>query len=81
MGRNKGHVPIRTCVSCGTKRPKGELVRLKLDADGRIVRDTSGSGGGRGAYVCRNGRCTEALRRGRLARVFRLKGAADLQFQ
>ena len=75
MGKCKGHIPIRTCISCKVKRSKKELIRLVLDAQGCVVRDESGKSPGRGAYVCENRSCWERLDRGNvLARAFREKG-------
>jgi predicted RNA-binding protein YlxR (DUF448 family) len=75
MGRRKGHEPIRTCISCKLKRTKKELIRLALDAQGRVVRDESGKRSGRGAYVCESLSCWEGLVRGNiLARAFRQEG-------
>ncbi|WP_234554911.1 YlxR family protein [Thermus caliditerrae] len=45
------HVPIRMCVACRRRRPKGELLRILLTADGFQL-DPSGKLPGRGAYVC-----------------------------
>jgi len=74
MGKNKAHLPIRTCISCGAKRRKRELTRLTLDAQGKLLRDDCGKGQGRGAYVCMDGLCWESLGRGnRLNRAFRRK--------
>ena len=61
MGKGKGHIPIRTCLSCGLKRRKGELIRLVLTSEGRLVRDDQGTWQGRGVYVCRNKSCREKL--------------------
>ena len=61
MGKGKGHIPIRTCISCGAKRPKKDLIRLRLDKEGRLVKDHSGSMHGRGAYVCDEESCMEQL--------------------
>jgi uncharacterized protein len=75
MGKDKGHNPIRTCVSCGAKRNKKELIRLVLDAQGVVIRDDSSKGKGRGAYVCMSKSCWENLQRGRrLNRAFRKEG-------
>jgi len=72
MGRNKGHTPVRTCISCGAKRDKKELVRLVLGPPGLVVRDDSGKRRGRGAYVCLNKPCIGKLETGdRLKRAFR----------
>ena len=74
MGKGKGHVPIRTCLSCGAKRSKGELIRLGLTPENRLVRDDRGKCQGRGAYVCKNTSCREKLLRYRhLGRRFRAK--------
>jgi len=79
MGRNKGHTPIRTCISCGAKRGRKELVRLVLDPRGLVVRDYSGKGRGRGAYVCLNKPCIGKLETGdRLKRAFRKEGPLSL---
>lgn len=79
MGRSKGHTPVRTCISCGAKRGKKELVRLILDARGLVVRDDHGKGRGRGAYVCRNDLCLDKLETGnRLKRAFRKEGLLSL---
>ena len=67
----RGHVPVRTCVVCGTKGAKFDLVRLALGpGDGLIRVDTRQQIPGRGAYVCagcRPGLCDNK----RLRRAFR----------
>ncbi len=74
MSKGKGHVPIRTCISCGTKKPKKELIRLVLDEEGFVVRDEKGSMPGRGAYVCPKKECWEQLdKKKRLNKAFRAK--------
>ncbi|GAB5602523.1 YlxR family protein [Thermus sp. FJN-A] len=45
------HVPIRMCVACRKRRPKGELLRILLTSDGFQI-DPTGKLPGRGAYVC-----------------------------
>jgi predicted RNA-binding protein YlxR (DUF448 family) len=72
MGRGKGHIPIRTCVSCRAKRAKKDLIRLSLSKEGELTRDMNGKMQGRGAYVCRNGSCLDKLINNKyLCRVFR----------
>ena len=74
MSRNRGHIPIRTCICCGARRNKQELIRLVLDTNGVVVRDIRGNGQGRGAYVCGNESCLSVLETGRgLGRAFRRK--------
>lgn len=50
-------VPWRTCVVCGSKNPKRDLVRLVRDAQGEVEIDLRGKMPGRGAYLCRTQRC------------------------
>ncbi|MFN4070324.1 MAG: YlxR family protein [Thermus caldifontis] len=45
------HVPIRMCVACRRRRPKGELLRILLVPEGFRL-DPTGKLPGRGAYVC-----------------------------
>jgi uncharacterized protein len=75
MRKARGHIPIRTCISCGTKRAKGDLVRLVTDETGLLLRDYLGIRKGRGAYVCDRKECGEdLLDKKRLQRVFRRSG-------
>jgi len=68
----KGHIPIRTCISCGKKRPKGFLIRLVADNENRIIKDISAVIQGRGAYICDAQPCLERLvHNKRLGRCFR----------
>jgi predicted RNA-binding protein YlxR (DUF448 family) len=79
MGRRKGHIPMRTCVSCKIKRRKKELIRIVLDAQGRVVRDKNGKRPGRGAYVCESRSCLERLVKGNiLAKAFREEGSITI---
>ncbi len=61
MSKGKGHIPIRMCIVCRTKRPKFELIRLTVDKNGFVRRDDKGKLGGRGAYVCPNEKCIKEL--------------------
>ncbi|PKB64516.1 MAG: hypothetical protein BZY80_02580 [SAR202 cluster bacterium Io17-Chloro-G2] len=51
------HIPERTCVGCGQKRPKRELVRVVGTPQGSLLLDTTGKNPGRGAYFCRQSTC------------------------
>jgi predicted RNA-binding protein YlxR (DUF448 family) len=73
MGKAKGHVPVRTCVSCGTKQAKRDLIRFLVNGTGQVVRDDQGKAQGRGAYVCKTKFCCEQLTKNRrLGRRFRI---------
>jgi len=79
MGKAKGHVPIRTCVSCGAKQAKRDLIRFLVNGAGQVVRDDQGKAQGRGAYVCKNKSCREQLTRNRrLGRRFRIGKAITI---
>ncbi len=65
------HVPHRMCVACRSVRPQRALLRLSLDAVGRVTVNARGWAG-RTAYACPAPACLEgALRRQALARAFR----------
>ena len=69
--RNR-HVPQRTCVICGVKTSKRELVRIVMTPEQECAVDDSGKRSGRGAYLCKRPRCWDAaLRTGRLASALR----------
>ena len=63
MGKGKGHIPIRTCITCGAKREKNGLVRLVRDKEGQFVIDELQKRKGRGAYICKTKSCWEQLPR------------------
>lgn len=65
MEKRNSHDPVRTCISCGKKRKKKELIRLYLDKDGRVLIDISGKNTGRGAYICDSRSCREKLHNNR----------------
>jgi predicted RNA-binding protein YlxR (DUF448 family) len=67
------HVPVRTCITCGSKRSKVHLLRLVLDERQSVENDETGTKPGRGAYVCKEGSCMEQLPRKRLDRALRRK--------
>lgn len=64
----KRHIPERTCIACGGKKPKADLLRIALSPGGQVSVDSSGKAPGRGAYVCGPECWATALARGRLAR-------------
>ena len=64
----KRHIPERTCIACGNKKPKADLLRVVRSPEGRVSLDPTGKASGRGAYVCGPGCWDTAIGRGRLAR-------------
>lgn len=62
--------PVRTCIGCGARRPKVELVRVVADGE-RVAVDEAKRAAGRGAYVC-DGRCAQkAVGKRALARALK----------
>jgi uncharacterized protein len=79
MKTPRDHIPFRTCIACGAKRPKRELQRLILSETGEIGLDAGKTQKGRGAYVCSRYSCRDKLRtHKRLSRVFRTQGQVRL---
>ena len=67
------HIPERSCVSCGQKLPKRDLVRILRTPAGVIVVDSTGKGAGRGAYLCRSSNCwQQGMRKGALERSLKV---------
>ena len=65
------HVPQRTCVACGRKRAKHELLRLLTDGEGKVGVDADHRGVGRGVYLCPDADCLARVKQGRLQKAFR----------
>ena len=70
--------PVRTCVGCGLKKPKDEMIRVGAEPSWNVTR-----GGakipGRGAYVCPAEACMQrARKRGGLDRTLRRKVPASM---
>ncbi|MBE6007512.1 MAG: YlxR family protein [Lachnospiraceae bacterium] len=65
-------IPMRTCVGCGTVKPKKELVRIVLTEEGTLLVDRTGRANGRGAYLCDDPECLQrAVKRKSLNKAFR----------
>lgn len=62
MGSPKGHIPIRTCISCGKRKQKQDMIRLVVDEMGLPAVDPTQRKPGRGRYVCHEVECIDALR-------------------
>ena len=67
------HVPQRTCIACRQAQGKRELIRLVRTPEGQLVIDETGKRNGRGAYLCRQKTCWEAVLRGdQLSRALKM---------
>ena len=79
MGKGKGHIPLRTCISCGEKKIIKELIRLALDRNFQVVKNNSGKKQGRGAYICKRAQCLKQLsHHKRLNKVFKSEKTVTL---
>ena len=74
--------PVRKCVACQGRFPKGELLRIVKSKDGSIVLDTSGKADGRGAYLCKNTKCLElCIKKNRLSASMKCKVCDEILFE
>lgn len=68
------HIPERTCVGCGQKRPKKDLVRIVRTPQGGLLVDFTGKNPGRGAYLCHDSSCwTKGTEKRNLSRSLNLE--------
>jgi predicted RNA-binding protein YlxR (DUF448 family) len=67
------HGPIRTCVGCGRRSPKEELIRIVM-LDGALSVDNEHRLPGRGAYLCPETACISSLlkKKGKLSYSLRV---------
>lgn len=70
--------PVRTCLGCGKKQPKGLLHRLVLNTKHQPVCDTTHSAPGRGAYLCGAGCLAAAVKRKAFQRAFKQSVELDV---
>lgn len=52
-------IPMRSCVGCGEKKEKKQLIRVIRTPEGEVKVDLTGRGNGRGAYLCPDPACLE----------------------
>lgn len=64
MEKRSRPIKIRTCVGCGEKKSKDELVRIVYKS-GQFLVDERKLLPGRGAYVCFNPSCVEKMKKNR----------------
>ena len=65
----KKKIPLRQCVGCVEKKPKGELLRVVRSPEGEIFLDKTGRKNGRGVYLCTSVKCfNKARKSGKLAK-------------
>lgn len=65
-------IPQRTCIVCGKKIEKRNLIRVVRNKDGHIFYDPTGKANGRGAYLCGEDACIEGIvKKNALNRAFK----------
>jgi predicted RNA-binding protein YlxR (DUF448 family) len=66
-------LPERTCIGCGQKKEKPDLIRIVHSQDDTFSIDPTGRKNGRGAYICNDLACFEkAIKRKALDRAFKV---------
>jgi len=73
-------VSVRTCLGCGQKREKAELVRIGV-TDGKPVVDERRTLHGRGGYLCPRAQCAGSLlnKKGKLSRALRVSCSREAE--
>ena len=54
-------IPQRMCLGCQTRKDKRDLVRIVRTPEGEVLIDKTGKKNGRGAYICPEISCLEAV--------------------
>ena len=63
MEKKPKKIPMRQCLGCNERKPKGELLRVLRTPEGEILLDFTGKKSGRGAYICRDVKCLKKARK------------------
>ncbi len=77
--------PIRSCISCRTRRQQDFLLRMVKDSEGSVRLDLAGRAPGRGAYLCPDPACLanavrkQAFRRALRGAILTPEGATELE--
>lgn len=72
-------IPQRSCLGCGLKTNKQNLIRVVRRPDGVLLIDKKGKEPGRGAYICQNVDCLkEAIRKKAIERALGEKLSDDI---
>lgn len=76
MSENRAQKGMRTCIGCGAKRPKTQMLRVVAAPEGPQL-DPTGRVAGRGAYGCSAACLQAALQKNKLGRALRMRVEAD----
>lgn len=73
-------MPERTCIGCGQKKEKKDLIRIVHTPEDTFCIDPTGRKNGRGAYICKDSACLEkAVKRKALDRAFKVTVSEETQ--
>ena len=64
---------VRTCIGCGEKSSKMQLLRVVRSSDGSVFFDKTGRAAGRGAYVCSIECLNNAVKKQKFNRALKTK--------
>ena len=69
------NVSMRTCLGCGNKKAKNNLLRFTVNKENFLFVDTKGQLGGRGAYCCNKNNCFKSFlrKRKKIAKALRVQ--------
>lgn len=71
------HKPLRTCIVCGEKKVKQELLRIVRTPHQGIEIDQAANKPGRGAYLCYDRNCFEtAIKKNKIQRNLKVSEPA-----
>ena len=63
-------IPLRKCVATNERLPKGELIRVVKNNEGKVFVDLTGKANGRGAYLKKSNDALEmAIKKNSLGRA------------
>ena len=72
-------IVTRTCMGCGEKKDKKQLLRIVKNKINEISIDETGKKEGRGAYICKDKECLErAIKNKRLEKSLKTKISKDV---
>lgn len=57
--------PQRTCMGCNLKKDKKDLIRIVKNKENEINIDKTEKMPGRGAYICKDEKCLEKVKKSR----------------
>ncbi|MDU1316162.1 RNase P modulator RnpM [Anaerococcus hydrogenalis] len=72
-------IPQRKCIVCGENKEKNDLIRIVKNKEEGIILDPTGKKNGRGAYICKEEKCiNEVKKKRKLEKVFKTEISDDL---